>query len=180
MICNILTTIGISVPCDSSIFITVLIVHILFGMTCVLAGLVTLLSKKLPGRHPKFGTIYYRSLSVVFVSAGVLAAYHWAEDYHLFLLGALSFSAAFLGRMAHRRRWRGWLRLHILGMGLSYILMLTAFYVDNGKSLPLWKELPTIAYWVLPSAIGLPLIVHALLYHPLVRQSRKEMASDGR
>ena len=26
-------------------------------------------------------------------------------------------------------------------MGLSYILLLTAFYVDNGKSLPLWKDL---------------------------------------
>jgi hypothetical protein len=58
--------------------------------------------------------------------------------------------------------------------------MLTAFYVDNGKSLPLWKELPTIAYWILPSAVGLPLIVHALLHHPLARQSRKELTPDGR
>lgn len=58
-------------------------------------------------------------------------------------------------------------------MGLSYILLLTAFYVDNGKSLPLWKYLPTIAYWLLPSAIGLPLIVTALLRHPLVRPSKR-------
>jgi len=27
-------------------------------------------------------------------------------------------------------------------MGLSYILMLTAFYVDNGKKLPVWRDLP--------------------------------------
>jgi hypothetical protein len=27
-------------------------------------------------------------------------------------------------------------------MGLSYILMLIAFYVDNGKQLPLWKDQP--------------------------------------
>ena len=27
-------------------------------------------------------------------------------------------------------------------MGASYILLLTAFYVDNGKNLPLWRELP--------------------------------------
>ncbi len=53
-------------------------------------------------------------------------------------------------------------------MGLSYILMLTAFYVDNGKNLPLWRELPQIAFWFLPSAVGVPLILYALLWHPLV------------
>jgi len=100
----------------------------------------------------------------------MLAALRWAEDYHLFILGALAFAAASFGRTAHRRRWRGWVRLHISGMGLSYIFMLTAFYVDNGKSLPLWKELPPIAYWLLPSAIGLPLIIWALVRHPLVRK----------
>jgi len=47
-------------------------------------------------------------------------------------------------------------------MGLSYIVLLTAFYVDNGKSLPLWKELPPISYWVIPATVGLPLIARAL------------------
>jgi hypothetical protein len=55
-------------------------------------------------------------------------------------------------------------------MGVSYILMLTAFYVDNGKNLPLWKELPEWAFWILPALIGAPLIIHALVRHPLVRQ----------
>ena len=27
--------------------------------------------------------------------------------------------------------------------------------MDNGKSLPLWKELPSIAYWLLPAAVAL-------------------------
>ena len=168
MICNVLAAIGIQVPCDSSIYLALLAIHIPAGIICVLAGLVALLSKKQAGRHPKFGTIYYWSLSVVFGSATILAGLRWAEDYHLFILGILSFTAATFGRMAHRRRWYGWVRLHITGMGLSYIFMLTAFYVDNGKNLPLWKELPPIAYWILPSAVGLPLIVHALLHHPLV------------
>jgi hypothetical protein len=47
-------------------------------------------------------------------------------------------------------------------MGVSYIAMLTAFYVDNGKSLPIWRDLPPITYWLLPSAVGVPLIVWAL------------------
>jgi peptidoglycan/LPS O-acetylase OafA/YrhL len=95
----------------------------------------------------------------------------WVEDYHLFILGAFGFGAASLGRMARRRRWPNWVRLHITGMGLSYILLLTAFYVDNGHSLPLWKELPPITYWLLPGAVGIPLIARALLRHPLARRS---------
>jgi len=37
-----------------------------------------------------------------------------------------------------------------MGMGASYILLLAALYLDNGKNLPLWRELPPIAFWLLP------------------------------
>jgi hypothetical protein len=47
-------------------------------------------------------------------------------------------------------------------MGGSYIALLTGFYVDNGPFLPLWKELPHLTYWLLPSIIGAPLIWLAL------------------
>jgi len=80
-----------------------------------------------------------------------------------------SFIAGSIGRLARRQRWQGWARWHITGMGLSYILLLTAFYVDNGKSLPLWRDLPTIAFWLLPAAVGVPVLLHALLRHPLAR-----------
>jgi hypothetical protein len=50
--------------------------------------------------------------------------------------------------------------------------MLTAFYVDNGKHLPLWKELPQIAFWLLPAALGIPVIAYTLLKHPLMRRQR--------
>jgi hypothetical protein len=40
--------------------------------------------------------------------------------------------------------------------------MLTAFYVDNGRQLPLWDRLPTVAYWLLPLAVGAPLIWRAV------------------
>jgi len=52
-------------------------------------------------------------------------------------------------------------------MGGSYVLMLTAFYVDNGKSLPLWRDLPTLTYWLLPAAVGAPLIARAIARHRL-------------
>jgi hypothetical protein len=99
----------------------------------------------------------------------ILAISRWSEDYHLFALGLLSFIAATIGRTARRHLWLGWPRIHMTGMAVSYILMITAFYVDNGPNLPLWRELPPIAFWILPTLIGAPILLNALLRHPLVR-----------
>jgi hypothetical protein len=163
---------GIPIPSVSPVFVTVLAIHVLAGLVCVVAGLVAMFSPKRPGRHPRSGAVYYRSLCVVFASMAVLAALRWAEDYHLFVLGALSFAAAFVGRRAERLRAKGWVSLHISGMGLSYILLLTGFYVDNGRNLPLWRSLPPITYWTLPAIVGVPLIIRALLRHPVVLADR--------
>ena len=168
-----LDILGIDVPSTNSVFLVVLAIHIPLGLTAVISGIVAMFSKKQPGRHPRFGAIYYWCIVGLFATTTIFALMRWSHVYHLFILGALSFAAATLGRTAHRRRWPGWVRLHIGGMGLSYILMLTAFYVDNGKNLPLWKELPPIAFWLLPGAIGLPLIANALWRYPLVRQPKR-------
>jgi hypothetical protein len=128
-----------------------------------------MLSPKRQGRHPRFGTIYFWSLSGVFVSASALAAVRWAEDYVLFVLAAVSFAAAILGRQARRWRCSSWPRWHMTGMGVSYIVMLTAFYVDNGKNLPVWRDLPAVAYWLAPGFVGLPILAFNLLRHPLAR-----------
>ena len=171
MMCHAMVVLGIEIPCDAPLFLTVLAFHIPCGLACVVAGIIAMLSMKRPGRHPTSGTLYYWCLVAVFASACALAAMRWAENYHLFILGLCSFAAASFGRTALQRRRRGWVRLHISSMGLSYILLLTAFYVDNGKSLPLWKELPSLAYWLLPSVIGIPLIVYAMFRHPLIGQA---------
>lgn len=161
---------GIDIPSTNPVFLTIVGVHVLLGLACVVTGAVAMLSQKRAGQHPRNGTIYFWCLSGVFLTTAGLAAVRWALDYHLFILGALSFAAACLGREARRRRWRHWVRQHITGMGISYMLLLIAFYVDNGKSLPLWKELPPVTYWLLPAAIAIPLIVRALLWHPLVHR----------
>jgi hypothetical protein len=160
---------GIEIPSTSPVFLTIVGFHVLMGLACVVTGAVAMLNRKAPGRHPSFGAAYYWGLVAVFASASALAAMRWQEDYHLFLLGLGSFTAGFIGRSARRQRWQGWAKWHITGMGLSYILLLTAFYVDNGKSLPLWRNLPTIAYWLMPAAVGVPILLHALLRHPVVR-----------
>jgi uncharacterized membrane protein len=171
---------GIPIPSTSPVFLAIVGVHVLAGLACIIAGLVAMLNAKGRGRHSNFGTIYFWCLSVVSASAGSLAAVRWAEDYHLFFLGMLSFAAAFWGRTALRRRWRNWASQHATGMGASYILLLTAFYVDNGKNLPLWKQLPQFAFWLLPSAIGIPIIVYVLLRHPLIRREWHNQLNNTR
>src|SRR5664279_3051184 len=130
---------GIEIPSTSPVFLTVVGIHVLLGLACVATGAIAMLSQKRAGRHPRNGTIYFWCLAGVFLTAAGLAAVRWVKDYHLFILGALSFAAASLGRQARRSRWRYWVRLHIAGMGSSYVLLLIAFYVDNGKSLPFWN-----------------------------------------
>src|SRR5215831_17934332 len=132
---------GIPVPSVDPVFIAVVRFHILVGIGCVVAGAGAMLSPKGRGRHSSFGTVYYWCLAVIVATATGLSVVRWAENYHLFFLGGLSLSSATVARTALRQRWRNWVPLHMTGMGLSYILMLTAFYVDNGKNLPLWREL---------------------------------------
>ena len=161
---------GIEIPSSDPVFLAMVVaIHIPLGLACVSFGAVTMTSEKQRGRHSSFGKLYYWCLFALFASATVLSIMRWYENYHLFVLGALSFASAWLGRTALRRRWRKWPRLHITGMGFSYILMLIAFYVDNGKQLPLWKDLPHFLYWLLPLAAGIPLVIRALLKHPLAR-----------
>jgi uncharacterized membrane protein len=146
-------------------------IHILLGINCVAAGVIAMLSSKGRGRHSTFGAIYYWCLVTVVATATSVSVVRLAESYHLFILGVLSLIAATVARTALRQRWRNWVRLHITGMGLSYILMLTAFYVDNGRNLPLWRELPQWAFWVLPALFGLPVVIYAIARHPLVRRA---------
>ena len=127
-----------------------------------------MLSKKGRGRHSNFGLTYFWCLFGIFVTMSALAFTRWREDCDLFILGTLSFGAAWLSRAILRYRWYQWLRLHPTLMGASYILMITAFYVDNGKNLPLWQELPQIAFWILPALVGTPVILYVLRSHPLV------------
>jgi uncharacterized membrane protein HdeD (DUF308 family) len=161
---------GVPVPSVDPVFLAVVRVHIVLGVACVVAGLIAMVSAKGRGRHGASGTLYYWCLVLAVATATGLSVARWAETYHLFILGMLALAAATLGRTALRHRWRHWVRLHIAGMGLSYVLLLTAFYVDNGKHLPLWRELPQIAFWLVPGAVGLPLILRALLRHPLARR----------
>ena len=163
---------GLPIPSSSRVFLSIVAVHVVAGLICTVAGIGAMLTRKQAGRHPAAGTVYYWSLVVVFLSMAALSFLRWPENTHLFVLGILSFGAGTIGRMAKRHLWPGWLRLHMAGMAISYILLLTAFYVDNGPNLPLWRSLPRLAHWLLPGLVGLPLLARTLRHHPLIRQTR--------
>jgi hypothetical protein len=162
---------GIPIPSTSPWFLGGVAIHVAMGIVCVVAGIGAMLSRKGRGRHSRFGTVYFWFLLGVFLTATALAVVRWGEDYHLFVLGALSFGAALVARQMLRRGppTRRRMQVHLIGMATSYALLLTAFYVDNGKSLPLWRLLPTIVYWLGPAAVALPLVAYTLLRHRLLR-----------
>jgi hypothetical protein len=160
---------GIVIPSASPVFLSLVAVHVAVALVAVLTGIVAMLSPKAVGRHPRYGRLYFWSLFGVFVSASALSFMRWAENYLLFIIGASAFALALIARTAVRARWPAWPRVHLIGMGSSYTLLLIAFYVDNGKNLPLWRDLPAACYWAIPTAIGIPLILWTLLRHPLTR-----------
>jgi hypothetical protein len=152
---------GLKVPETNPLFLAALSLHVVAAILCVVAGATAALSAKGSVRHIRSGRIYYWSLAVVFATATTMAAMRWAEDYYLFIIGSIAITSGSIGYL-HRRLRRPGDAIHITGMGVSYIALLTAFYVDNGKNLPLWSHLPHLAYWLLPGIVGAPLIARAL------------------
>jgi len=160
---------GTDVGSTAPVFLAFLTVHVAAGLTAVIAGAAAALTRKGSPRHIRAGRSFYWAIAVVFATATILAAMRWRQDYRLFLIGAVAFTAAIIGYQ-HRRRHRPGDTGHIAGMGVAYIAMLTAFYVDNGPHLPLWDRLPPLAFWLLPAAVGVPVTARAVLRARRARQ----------
>ena len=152
---------GIPIPSRQPLFLATVALHVAAALIAVVAGAAATLNRKAAGRHPRNGTVYFWALGVVNLTMGALAVSRWPDDNHLVLLGVLALVSAFVGRRARRFRWPRWPLVHIPLMGASYVLMLTAFYVDNGPHLPGWRLLPVSLFWFVPTAISVPVIVYA-------------------
>ena len=152
---------GVEVPDATPLFLAVLGGHVIAGLVAVIAGVVAMLAAKRAARHPRVGRVYLSALLMVAGTAAVLAALRWPRDVHLLVLGVCAAAAALVGWRVRRRHRAGWRVPHLVAMGSSYVLLLTAFYVDNGPQLPLWRYLPAATFWVLPALVGAPLMVRA-------------------
>jgi len=158
---------GIPIPSDDRVFLAIVVIHILLGLVAVVTGLAAMLSQKKKGRHSMWGKLYFISMVLIFVSVIPLTIMRWPLNNHLLVLGTLAFGSAHYGRRLVRRKDNGWSRYHTIFMGASYIFLLTAFYVDNGKNLPFWKLFPQYFFWIFPTLVGVPIILYALFKHPL-------------
>jgi hypothetical protein len=160
---------GIEVPDSRPLFLAALAVHVIAGLVSVIAGARAALARKRPGWHPRAGRVYLVGISGIFLTASIMAAMRWRQDRHLFVIAVVAVSLAGTGLAARRRAWARWPAWHGASMGGSYITLLTGFYVDNGPQLPPIDRLPHVAYWVGPAAIGIPIIVAALVHNGALR-----------
>jgi hypothetical protein len=156
----------------SLVFLVFLIPHILAGLTATAAGAAVMVSLKGTRRHVRMGTAYFWGLAGLVVTAAGLTAIRGPRDLPVFGLGVFALTLATVGRRVRRHPRTQALgskntrtQQHILVMASSYTVMLTAFYVDNGKNLPLADRLPQAAYWLLPAVVAAPLIIHSLRRH---------------
>lgn len=139
-------------------FTIALSIHVLAGLVCVVAGILAASARKQPGRHPTAGRVYLWGLAVVVATVLVMAILRWPAYTHLLAIAVVSGGMGLFGWLArHREKFR-W---HGSAMGGSFIALLTGFYVDNGPRLPLWRLLPHWSYWIIPAAVGVPLIWRA-------------------
>ncbi len=103
---HITTILGLEIPSTDPLFLTALGFHIAAGLVCAAAGAAAMLSDKRPGGHPRFGTIYYWSLSIVFITTTVLSVMRWRETTTYSLWGCLPSAP---------RRWDA---LHAVSVGM--------------------------------------------------------------
>jgi len=164
---------GIIIPDNSPLFLSLIGIHVLAALLCVISAILAMFSRKTNKRHSLFGAYYFWCLLVVFISSVLVSIIRWPLDNQLLILGTFSFGFAFTGRLAQRNKWKFRMRWHLISMNMSFIILLTAFYVDNGKNIPVWKLLPAIYFWLIPGFIGIPVMAYVLLHHPLTRFKTK-------
>jgi len=152
-------------------FFLPLVVHALAGLTTGVTGVLAFRAPKRRGRHHQWGKTYLWVYAVVFLTATILSAQRMPADAYLLVLATLGYGLALSGYAARRFRQepivrrivgKQWVVVHIFGVIGSYVVLWTAFYVDNAHLIPGLKELPTLTFWVLPTLIALPFLVVSL------------------
>jgi hypothetical protein len=158
---------GIPVPSPDPAFLVFVVIHIAISLVAVISGLLAMFSEKTSTRHRAYGRVYFWSISFSFVTVLILSLMRWPYNVHLLAVGTLTFGLTFIGRKLAKVKASGWTPLHTICMGLSYVLLLTGFYVDNGKNLTFWRMFPMWFFYVFPSLVGIPIIIRVLRTHPL-------------
>lgn len=161
-------------------FFIPLVVHVLAALTTAITGIVVFSLPKGRRGHQRWESGYVLAYSVVFLTVTILAVQQWQADAYLFFLIVIGYALALgaygIGRLrleswAENMPAKPWVVAHIVGMIGSYVVLWTGFFVDNGHKIPGLEHLPSLAFWVVPSLIGL-----AFLGVSLFRSSQRLLA----
>jgi hypothetical protein len=87
-----------------------------------------------------------------------LAILDWERLWAFLPVAVGSYAFALVGYTAAKLRFRGWLRVHVIGQGGSYIAMVTALFVVNWQAV--FGEPGRVSFWpwAIPTLVGTPLI----------------------
>ena len=117
-----------------------LIIHIAAGVISLVTGLISILSFKGGKIHKKSGKIYFYSMTIVFVTAIIIASYRFNR--FLFLIAFLSYYSVFAGvrklrlKNLHKNqkpKWYDWTVGIINGIANLFFIGLGIYYsIENG------------------------------------------------
>ena len=117
-----------------------LIIHIAAGVISLVTGLISILSLKGGKVHKKSGKIYFYSMTIVFVTAIIIASYRFNR--FLFLIAFLSYYSVFAGvrklrlKNLHKNqkpKWYDWTAGIINGIANLFFIGLGIYYsIENG------------------------------------------------
>lgn len=164
---------GIPVPSENKVFLAVIVVHIVLGLICTISGIVAMLSDKTKKTHPVAGKTYFWAMTLLFISIIVASVMRWPFNIHLLIVGTLAYACVFTGRLIIKKYRYKKTRQHTVLMGFSFVLLMTGFYVDNGKNLPFWNQFPQLFFWFFPSVIGIPVIIYVFFKLPLNKKFKQ-------
>ena len=117
-----------------------LIIHVAAGVISLVTGLISILSLKGSKVHKKSGKIYFYSMTIVFVTAIIIASYRFNR--FLFLIAFLSYYSVFAGvrklrlKNLHKNqkpKWFDWTAGIINGIANLFFIGLGIYYsIENG------------------------------------------------
>ena len=117
-----------------------LIIHVAAGVISLVTGLISILSLKGGKVHKKSGKIYFYSMTIVFVTAIIIASYRFNR--FLFLIAFLSYYSVFAGvrklklKNLHKNqkpKWFDWTAGIFNGIANLFFIGLGIYYsIENG------------------------------------------------
>ncbi len=137
-------------------------VHVASGVLALALGPVALLAARSQHRlFPSLRVAYHWTVLLVCATATVVSVLAWSRLWWLVPIAALAYSLALAGHLGSKRDWPAWVRAH--GWGGSYIALVTALLVVAARGVSALLE---AAAWLLPAAIGTPVIVRTHTRRP--------------